>query len=185
MTARQPFSRPRNACWKARNSPTSPSTNWPRVPGYRDRPSTSTSRPRTQLLLALMQPLIQQADKGFEGALENLPADRRRAFREGISTFFTAFGSHSMVARAGTETMATSPDLRTVWSAFMQKWINQTATLIEAERARGAAPDTLPRPRPRHLAQPDERAHDDRDAGSPRRGRSPGTASSTRSRISG
>jgi AcrR family transcriptional regulator len=96
------------------------------------------------VLLALIDPLIQQADTGFDGAMMALPADPRRAFREGISTFFTAFGSHSVVARAGTEALATSPDFRAVWSAFMQKWIDQTAALIDAERARGAAPVTLP-----------------------------------------
>jgi AcrR family transcriptional regulator len=92
------------------------------------------------VLLALLEPLIAQADKGFDGAIESLPADPRRAFREGIRIFFTAFGSHSVVARAGTEALATSPDIRTIWSEFMQKWINQTAALIEYERGRGAAP---------------------------------------------
>jgi TetR/AcrR family transcriptional regulator, ethionamide resistance regulator len=96
------------------------------------------------VLLALIEPLIQKADTGFDGARESLPADPRRAFRQGISTFFTAFGSHAVVARAGTEAIATSPDVRAVWSAFMQKWINQTAALILAERARGAAPDNIP-----------------------------------------
>lgn len=96
------------------------------------------------VLLSLIEPLIERADAGFHGAMEALSADPRRAFREGISTFFTAFGSHSVVARAGTEALATSADFRAVWSAFMQKWIDQTAGLIEAERARGAAPVTLP-----------------------------------------
>ena len=96
------------------------------------------------VLLALMEPLIQKADKGFHGAMENLPTDPRRAFREGISTFFNSFGSRGVVARAGTEAVANSPDVRAVWSAFMQKWIDQTAALIESERARGAAPVTLP-----------------------------------------
>ena len=96
------------------------------------------------VLLALMEPLIQQADKGFDGAMENLPADPRRAFRDGISTFFNSFGSRAVVARAGTEAVATSPDVRAVWSAFMLKWIDQTAALIDSERARGAAPTTLP-----------------------------------------
>ena len=96
------------------------------------------------VLLALLQPLIAQADTGFDGAMDNLPGDPRRAFREGIRTFFTAFGSHSVVAKAGTEAIAGSPDVRVVWSAFMQKWITQTAALIDAERARGAAPDTIP-----------------------------------------
>ena len=96
------------------------------------------------VLLALMEPLIQQADTGFHGAREHLPADPRRAFREGIKTFFTSFGASGVIARAGTEALATSPDVRAVWSAFMQKWVDQTAALIEAERARGAAPVTLP-----------------------------------------
>jgi TetR/AcrR family transcriptional regulator, ethionamide resistance regulator len=95
------------------------------------------------VLLALLDPLIQEADKGFDGAIESLPADPRRAFREGIRIFFTAFGSHSVVARAGTEALASSPDIRAIWSAFMQKWINQTAALIEYERRRGAAPDNI------------------------------------------
>ncbi len=96
------------------------------------------------VLLALLQPLIHQADTGFDGAMEALPSDPRRAFREGIRTFFTAFGSHSVVARAGTEAIAGSPDVRAVWSTFMAKWITQTASLIEFERSRGAAPDTIP-----------------------------------------
>ena len=96
------------------------------------------------VLLKLLEPLIQQADTGFDGAMHALPSDPRRAFREGIRTFFTAFGSHSVVARAGTEAIAGSPDVRAVWSTFMQKWIAQTAALIDAERARGAAPDTIP-----------------------------------------
>jgi AcrR family transcriptional regulator len=95
------------------------------------------------VLLALLEPLITQADKGFDGAIESLPADPRRAFREGIRIFFTAFGSHSVVARAGTEALATSPDVRAIWSTFMQKWINQTAALIEYERRRGAAPENI------------------------------------------
>jgi AcrR family transcriptional regulator len=95
------------------------------------------------VLLKLLEPLIAQADKGFDGAIESLPADPRRAFREGIRIFFTAFGSHSVVARAGTEALATSPDIRAIWSTFMQKWINQTAALIEYERRRGAAPDNI------------------------------------------
>ena len=95
------------------------------------------------VLLKLLEPLIAQADKGFDGAIESLPADPRRAFREGIRIFFTAFGSHSVVARAGTEAMATSPDIRAIWSTFMQKWINQTAALIEYERRRGAAPENI------------------------------------------
>jgi AcrR family transcriptional regulator len=96
------------------------------------------------VLLSLLDPLIRQADKEFDGAAQRLPEDPRRVWRNGIDAFFSSFGSHSVVARAGTEAIATSPDVRSVWSAFMQKWINQTAEMIVAERKRGAAPDTIP-----------------------------------------
>ena len=96
------------------------------------------------VLLTLLDPLIQQADTGFDGAdADTCPPIRDAPSARASRTFFTAFGSHRVVARAGTEALASSPDVRAVWSAFMQKWIDQTAALIEAERARGAAPDTI------------------------------------------
>ncbi len=95
------------------------------------------------VLLSLLGPLIQRADSGFGGALE-LPTDPRRAFRDVIHTFFTAFASQPVMARAGAQALATSPEVRALWSGFMQKWIDQTAALITAERRRGAAPETIP-----------------------------------------
>jgi TetR/AcrR family transcriptional regulator, ethionamide resistance regulator len=96
------------------------------------------------LLLALLEPMITRADAEYEGAAQRLPADPRRVWRAGINAFFVAFDSHRAVARAGAEAVASSAEVRTVWSGFMQKWINQTAALISAERARGAAPETIP-----------------------------------------
>jgi TetR/AcrR family transcriptional regulator, ethionamide resistance regulator len=96
------------------------------------------------LLLALLEPMIMGADAEYEGAAQRLPADPRRVWRAGIKAFFVAFNSHRAVARAGAEAVASSPEVRAVWSGFMQKWIDQTAALISAERARGAAPETIP-----------------------------------------
>jgi TetR/AcrR family transcriptional regulator, ethionamide resistance regulator len=96
------------------------------------------------VLLSLLDPLIQQADTGFDGAIETLPTDPRRAFRIGIKTFFEAFAAYPVMAKAGTDAIATSQEARGAWAGFMQKWIQQTAALIAAERERGAAPDTIP-----------------------------------------
>ena len=60
--------------------------------------------------------------------------------------FFETFGSHRAVARAGEAPKATNPQVRKLWASFMNKWISYTAHAIEAERGRGAAPDTLPAP---------------------------------------
>lgn len=96
------------------------------------------------VLLSLLEPVIARADSEFDGAVQRLPADPRRIWRNGIKAFFTAFATHRRLARAATEALATSSELRSVWSGFMQKWIDQTAAMIAAERARGAAPETIP-----------------------------------------
>lgn len=95
------------------------------------------------VLLSLLEPLIQHADLGF-ARVDTLPSDPRRAFRDGINTFFTAFTIAPALVRAGATALATNPEVRLMWSGFMQKWIDQTAALIDAERRRGAAPDTIP-----------------------------------------
>ena len=96
------------------------------------------------VLLSLLDPLIQQADTGFDGAMESLPSDPRRAIRIGITTFVDAFAAYPVMARAGADAFATSAEARDMWAGFMQKWIHQTAALITSERQRGAAPDTIP-----------------------------------------
>jgi len=96
------------------------------------------------VLLTLLEPMIARADAEFDGAVQRLPTDPRRVWRNGIKAFFNAFASHRAVALAGAEALTTSTEVRAVWSGFMQKWIDQTAALIAAERARGAAPETIP-----------------------------------------
>jgi TetR/AcrR family transcriptional regulator, ethionamide resistance regulator len=101
-------------------------------------------RSKEAVLLSLLEPVIARADAEFDGAAQRLPSDPRRVWRNGIKAFFVAFNSHPALARAATETLATSPELRAVWSKFMQKWIDHTAALIAAERERAAAPETIP-----------------------------------------
>ena len=96
------------------------------------------------VLLSLLEPMIARADAEYHGAAQRLPADPRRVWRAGIKAFFVAFDSHRAVARAGAEAVSQSAEVRAVWSGFMQKWIDQTAALITAERTRGAAPETIP-----------------------------------------
>ncbi len=99
---------------------------------------------KESVLLSLLEPLIARADSEFDGAVQRLPTDPRKIWRNGIKAFFTAFDSQRAVARAGTEALATSPEVRAAWSSFMQRWIENTAVMIRAERARGAAPETIP-----------------------------------------
>jgi AcrR family transcriptional regulator len=96
------------------------------------------------VLLSLLEPVIAGADAEFDGAIQRLPTDPRRVWRNGINAFFVAFGSRRALGRAAREALATSAELQVMWAGFMQKWIDQTAAMITAERARGAAPETIP-----------------------------------------
>ncbi|MDF2582001.1 MAG: TetR family transcriptional regulator [Mycobacterium sp.] len=96
------------------------------------------------VLLSLMDPLIKRADTGFDNAMDTMPAEPHQAIRRGIEIFFSSFGSHPATARAGAEAVNSSPEFRAIWAGLMQKWIGLTAALINAERQRGAAPETLP-----------------------------------------
>jgi AcrR family transcriptional regulator len=96
------------------------------------------------VLLSLMDPLIKRADTGFDNAMDTMPAEPHQAIRRGIEIFFSSFGSHPATARAGAEAVNNSPEFRAIWAGLMQKWIGLTAALINAERQRGAAPETLP-----------------------------------------
>jgi TetR/AcrR family transcriptional regulator, ethionamide resistance regulator len=96
------------------------------------------------VLLSLMDPLIKRADTGFDNAMDTMPAEAHQAIRRGIEIFFSSFGSHPATARAGAEAVHSSPEFRAIWAGLMQKWIGLTAALINAERQRGAAPETLP-----------------------------------------
>jgi len=101
-------------------------------------------RSKEAVLVSLIEPLVERLTARFDEVAERLADDPRAVVHEGIKAFFTAFNANRAIARAGTESLATSAEVRAVWSGFMQRWIEATAAVIEAERARGAAPVTVP-----------------------------------------
>jgi TetR/AcrR family transcriptional regulator, ethionamide resistance regulator len=96
------------------------------------------------VLLTLFERVLAEADATFEGRSEDYAADPARAWRDGIYAFFEPLRAHLCVALAGVAATATNAEIRELWSSFMQKWVDRTAAVITAERARGAAPDTVP-----------------------------------------
>jgi AcrR family transcriptional regulator len=95
------------------------------------------------VLLTLVEQVIVEADSALESMVANPPADVKALWRTGINLFVETFGSHRAVSLAA-DAARTNKDLRELWSRFMQKWVGHIATVIESERARGAAPVTLP-----------------------------------------
>jgi AcrR family transcriptional regulator len=97
------------------------------------------------VLLTLFDRMMREADATFDELAEKLSsADPLRVCRDGINAFFLTFGRHRAAALAGAAAKPTNAELRALWSAFMQKWVDHTATLIRTERDRGAAPETIP-----------------------------------------
>jgi AcrR family transcriptional regulator len=95
------------------------------------------------VLLTLFERVIVAADSALEAMVANPPADVKALWRTGINVFVETFGSHRAVSLAA-GAARTNKEVGDLWSRFMQKWVGHIATVIEAERARGAAPVTLP-----------------------------------------
>lgn len=100
------------------------------------------------VLLTLFERVIMEADSALESLVANPPADLKALWRIGINVFVETFGTHRAVSLAA-DAARTNKDVDELWSRFMQKWVDHITTVIEAERARGAAPATLPA---RHLS---------------------------------
>jgi len=96
------------------------------------------------VLLTLFERVMVEAESALDGLADKLLSDRDGTARTVISVFFETFGSHRAVTIAGNTAGATNPEIRELWATFMQKWIDHIAEAIKAERARGAAPQTLP-----------------------------------------
>jgi AcrR family transcriptional regulator len=96
------------------------------------------------VLLTLWERVIVDADSALEDLVANPPAELRNLWRIGINLFFETFGAHRAVTLAAQAARTSNAEVRTIWSTFMQKWVTHIANVIDAERAQGAAPVTLP-----------------------------------------
>jgi AcrR family transcriptional regulator len=97
------------------------------------------------VLLTLFERVLAEADHAADAALGDMesgvdPAGVWRA----INALFDRFGAHRPVTLAGADARPANSEVRRLWAKFMQKWIDYTTTSIQAERDRGAAPETIP-----------------------------------------
>ncbi len=98
------------------------------------------------VLFALFKQVINEADAAFERHNASRPdaLDRYEMCRAGINVFFETFVKHRAVTRAAQEVRASHPAVRELLATFLNKWIDSTAAIIEAGRAQGMAPTTIP-----------------------------------------
>ncbi len=96
------------------------------------------------VLLTLLERVIAEADAALEDLIAHRPAERRAIWRRGIGVFVQTFGAHRAVCAATVAVKNSNSAARELWATSMQRWIDHIAAVIEAERAAGAAPVTMP-----------------------------------------
>ena len=96
------------------------------------------------VLLALFRRVVVEADLALEALAADPPAEPKALWRDGIDVFVQTFGAHQAVSVAAEQSRTADQEICELWSTFMQKWVAHGAAIIEVERARGAAPLTLP-----------------------------------------
>jgi AcrR family transcriptional regulator len=96
------------------------------------------------VLLTLLDRMVAEARERLGDAAERFAEDPPRRLRQGITAIYETFRSHRAVTLAGADALATSPEARELWSRVMEGWVQMTTAVIDAERARGAAPGGVP-----------------------------------------
>lgn len=96
------------------------------------------------VLLRLLERVIAEADAAMAEVDLDASVDRDATWRRGIDVFVRTFGAHRAVCAAVVAVKDTDSQARDLWSRALQRWIDHTATVIEAVRADGLAPVTVP-----------------------------------------
>jgi TetR/AcrR family transcriptional regulator, ethionamide resistance regulator len=95
-------------------------------------------------LHALLEVLVAEAWDAVEDAPELLAHDPVAAWRQAIGGSYATWAQNRDVVRAAAEARTSNAEIRALWTGLLESFVQQTARAIEAERARGAAPEGIP-----------------------------------------
>lgn len=97
------------------------------------------------VVLTIIDRLVADAAEGRAQIITAL-AERgpRAGLRAGLENLYSAFRSRPGVVRAGSDLRPTNQEARDLWAQVMEGWVADVTAVIEAERARDAAPPGLP-----------------------------------------
>jgi TetR/AcrR family transcriptional regulator, ethionamide resistance regulator len=97
------------------------------------------------VVLTIIDRLVAAAAGSREEALKTLAAgDPRAGLRQALEDLYSAFRSRRAVTLAAAELRMRNPEARALWAQVMEGWVADVTAVIEAERARGAAPPGEP-----------------------------------------
>lgn len=99
---------------------------------------------KEQVLLSLLDRLVQEQLQDERELPTNLADDPQVVWRHVLALSYGRWSAHRGVLRATMEARATSAEVRELWSRLLERFVVRTTLAIEAERARGAAPEGLP-----------------------------------------
>ncbi|TKJ32854.1 TetR/AcrR family transcriptional regulator [Blastococcus sp. CCUG 61487] len=92
------------------------------------------------VLLSLLDRVVTEADAALRAAFDAPAGSPREGWQRAISTYHATFRAHRALTVACAEARPASPEVRALWGEVFERWVQRCATVIEAERARGAAP---------------------------------------------
>ncbi len=101
------------------------------------------------VVLTLLDRVVEEARASRTAALRRAGDDVRAGWRGALEAVRDTFAAHHALTAAGAALLASSEEVRALWSEVMEQFVAETAAAIDAERARGAAP---PGPPARDLA---------------------------------
>jgi TetR/AcrR family transcriptional regulator, ethionamide resistance regulator len=97
------------------------------------------------VVLTIIDRLVTAAADSREEALTTMAEGELRAgLRQALTDLYGAFRSRRAVTLAAAELRMRNPEARELWSEVMEGWVADVTAVIEAERARGAAPAGQP-----------------------------------------
>jgi AcrR family transcriptional regulator len=97
------------------------------------------------VVLTIVEHLVADAGGTREEILTALvEAGPRTGLRRALENLYAAFRTRPGVVRAGAELRTTNQEARDLWAEVMEGWVTDVTAVIEAERARGAAPPGQP-----------------------------------------
>lgn len=96
------------------------------------------------VLLSLLDRVVEEADTALREAFGSPATGARDGWARAIGAYYDTFRAHRPLTVAWAQARSTSDEVRALWSAVVERWVQRSAAAIDAERARGAAPAGLP-----------------------------------------
>jgi TetR/AcrR family transcriptional regulator, ethionamide resistance regulator len=100
---------------------------------------------RDAVVLTIIERMIPAVTvAGRDRALAMLTEDPRAGLKQRLEEVYATFKKRKAVVLAAVELRTTNEEAERLWATIMESWVSDVTTIIEGERARGAAPEGTP-----------------------------------------